>query len=129
VTGENISLPTEQQWQRAAQGDTNWSYPWGNEFDKNWCNWNTRRGTTPVTLYEYIGDSPFKVVDLAGNVWEWCRTDFDNGIQDDYGVAKFRLLRGGSWSVINESILRTDYRLKHNPDRRDNNLGFRVAHL
>jgi formylglycine-generating enzyme required for sulfatase activity len=41
-------LPTEQQWQRAAQGDTNWAYPWGNNFDATRCNFDTG-GTTPVT--------------------------------------------------------------------------------
>lgn len=39
-TGMNVSLPTETQWQRAAQGDDGRKYPWGNEFDKNKCNTN-----------------------------------------------------------------------------------------
>jgi formylglycine-generating enzyme required for sulfatase activity len=38
VTGEAITLPTEQQWQRAAQGDDGREYPWGNTWDKSRCN-------------------------------------------------------------------------------------------
>ena len=33
VSGENVTLPTEQQWQRAAQGNDDRVYPWGNEWD------------------------------------------------------------------------------------------------
>lgn len=67
-TGENITLPTEQQWQRAAQGDTNRVYPWGDEFDQSRCNVGAS-GTTAVTHYEGSdkGDSPFGVVDMSGN--------------------------------------------------------------
>jgi formylglycine-generating enzyme required for sulfatase activity len=51
VTGEHITLPTEQQWQRAAQGDDNRAYPWGNTFGASRCNSSvgkTSHGTTPV---------------------------------------------------------------------------------
>jgi hypothetical protein len=71
ATGEAISLPTEQQWQWAAQGDTNWAYPYGDKLDISKCNFNSN-STTPVTQYEGKGDSPFKVVDMSGNVFEWC---------------------------------------------------------
>lgn len=109
VTGENISLPTEQQWQRAAQGDTNWPYPWGEKFDKSRCNFNTK-GTTPVTQYEGKGDSPFKVVDMSGNVWEWCLTDYEDGSQDINTEVNKRVLRGGSWNDFGENNLRAVYR-------------------
>jgi len=75
ATGENIMLPTEDQWQYAAQGDDGRTYPWGNEWNRDLCNNNVdKKGigkTTPVTQYEGKGDSPFGVVDMSGNVWEW----------------------------------------------------------
>lgn len=52
-TGEKISLPTEQQWQRAAQGDDERIYPWGYVWDSDKCN-TAQSGiitTTPVTKY------------------------------------------------------------------------------
>lgn len=97
-----ITLPTEQQWQRAAQGDDNRLYPWGNKFDENRC--NTKEGginkTTPVTQYEGKGDSPFGVVDMVGNIWEWSLTDFETGMQDFNSDATSRVLRGGSFYDI-----------------------------
>lgn len=68
-----MSLPTAAQWQRAARGDDNRVYPWGNTFDKNKC--NTRESDLKMTslVMRYSnGSSPFGVYDLAGNVWEWC---------------------------------------------------------
>ena len=76
----SITLPTEQQWQRAAQGDDGREYPWGREFDMNKC--NTQESgigqTTPVTQYPQ-GASPYGVLDMSGNVWEWCLTDYRSG--------------------------------------------------
>ena len=79
-TGLNISLPSESQWQRAAQGDDGREYPWGNAFDPKRCNVDASgfARTTPVTKYDHplahpeSGCSPFGVADLSGNVWEWC---------------------------------------------------------
>lgn len=96
--GEAITLPTEQQWQRAAQGDDGREYPWGNEApNKALCNWNRDIDeTTPVTQYP-DGASPYGVMDMCGNVWEWCRTGWDSGTATPDGD-EGRILRGGSWS-------------------------------
>jgi len=67
MTDEKIMLPTEQQWQRAAQGDTKNEYPWGDKIDKTFLNYNQNIGrTTPVTQYPK-GASPYGVMDMAGN--------------------------------------------------------------
>jgi formylglycine-generating enzyme required for sulfatase activity len=127
-TGEAIRLPTEQEWQRAAQGDTKWAYPYGDTFDKAKCNFNTK-GTTPVTQYEGKGkgDSPFGVVDMSGNVYEWCATDYETGAQDVNVNANRRVLRGGSWWYGNADFLRADYRGWGFPYDEDFGWGFRLA--
>ena len=73
----------------AAQGADGRLYPWGNEPDASKANVRSE-GTRPVGSYPQ-GASPYGVLDLVGNVWEW--TDSK---QDD-GRHWFSYLRGGSW--------------------------------
>jgi formylglycine-generating enzyme required for sulfatase activity len=102
VTGENINLPTDQQWQRAAQGDDGRDYPWGQNWISGRCNNSVSpeesSQTTLVTYFEGKdeGDSLFGVSDMAGNVWEWCVTDFNSGSSKLDRTVE-RVLRGGSW--------------------------------
>jgi formylglycine-generating enzyme required for sulfatase activity len=114
VTGEKIMLPTEEQWQYAAQGADGRIYAWGPKWDASRCNNNVdQKGvgkTTPVTQYEGKGDSPFGVVDMAGNVWEWCLTDYQNKTNDINSEATYRVLRGGSWVNSSSDFFRCDSR-------------------
>lgn len=130
VTGGNISLPTEQQWQRAAQGDDNRIYPWGNNWDCNRCNNSVEpchsEQTTVVRQYEGKNDSFFKVVDMAGNVWEWCRTAYETGSQDLNGT-DVRVLRGGSWDISHSDFFRCVIRLRYIPYGWNYVRGFRLA--
>lgn len=131
ISGENITLPTEQQWQRAAQGDDGRTYPWGNKWDVQLCNnsvgkdWRTNQ-TSPVYQYEEIGDSPFNVTDMAGNVWEWCLTSYQTGSHDLIGKDD-RVLRGGAWIFLNEVFFRTTCRFKNQPHLWLDNWGFRIV--
>ena len=86
-------LPYEWEWQYAAQGADGRLYPWGK-------NWNaaavpdpdksrTMRGPDPVDAHP-AGASPFGVMDLVGNVWQWT-----NEVLDEHTRAG--ILRGGSY--------------------------------
>jgi gamma-glutamyl hercynylcysteine S-oxide synthase len=82
-------LPTEEQWQLAAQGMSRRLYPWGNDPDPEKANVRSS-GTKAVGSYP-AGASPYGALDMVGNVWEW--TDSK---QDD-GRHWFSYLRGGAW--------------------------------
>jgi len=86
-------LPHEWEWQYAAQGNDGRAYPWGNTWmdaavpvpDK------TRELTAAADVDAHPeGASPFGVLDLVGNVWQW--TD---EFQDEHTRAA--ILRGGSY--------------------------------
>lgn len=83
------ALPSEAQWQYAAQGPEYRILPWGSAWDPDKANVNTD-GTKSVGSYPG-GASPFEVMDMVGNVAEM--TDSFN----DDGWHWFSYLRGGSW--------------------------------
>ena len=67
-------LPHEWEWQYAAQGADGRLYPWGNEWDADAVpapdHGRTMRGPDDVDAHPR-GASPFGVMDLVGNVWQW----------------------------------------------------------
>lgn len=132
VTGEPITLPTEQQWQRAAQGDDDRLYSWGNMWDGSRCNNSVKPldslRTTLVLQYEGRdkGDSPFGVTDMVGNVWEWCLTAYEAGSHRQGGTNS-RVIRGGAFYADRLIDFRVDSRRGDYPQERRNGVGFRLA--
>jgi formylglycine-generating enzyme required for sulfatase activity len=134
-TGEKVMLPTEQQWQRAAQGDDERDYPWGNYWDSSRCRNSVDKGfvgsarnTSPVTQFEGKdkGDSYFGVVDMAGNVREWCLTSYDNKASD-VNIANTRMLRGASWWDVDTQEFLCEGFTWYNPVVESENFGFRIS--
>lgn len=125
--GRKVSLPSQAQWRRSAQGDDKRIYPWGDVFDKGKC--NTRDSnffiTTPVMRYP-DGKSPFGVMDLSGNVWEWCLNSPDNLNALDITTASKRIIMGGSWATRPHHA-RIDYSYAVHCETFNNAIGFRVA--
>jgi formylglycine-generating enzyme required for sulfatase activity len=82
-------LPTEAEWQLAAQGPEKRKWPWGEEFHGTYCN-NSFNRLTPVDAF-LKGVSQYGVADLVGNVWQMTNDMYFNGTN------YFTVIRGGSY--------------------------------
>jgi formylglycine-generating enzyme required for sulfatase activity len=93
-------LPHEWEWQYAAQGTDGRLYPWGNDWDASAVpvpdKGRTMRGPDSVTAHPK-GASPFGVMDLVGNVWQWTDEFLDEH-------SRGGILRGGSYYQPQGSI-------------------------
>jgi gamma-glutamyl hercynylcysteine S-oxide synthase len=82
-------LPTQAEWELAAQGLDKRKWPWGNEFHGTYCN-NSFDRPTPVDAF-VKGQSPYGAIDMVGNVWQMTNDMYFNG--SNY----FAIIRGGSY--------------------------------
>jgi formylglycine-generating enzyme required for sulfatase activity len=132
--GYEVTLPTEQQWERAARFTDSREYPWGNGYKEGFANINetsTNVGkhdlgmTSAVGIYPQ-GASPDGVLDLSGNVWEWCLNEVEHPSKTQFEGDATRGLRGGSWNDSHDNA-RAAFRLRNNPNLRDYIFGFRVV--
>ncbi len=123
-----VRLPSEAQWQRAAQGDDERNYPWGSQFQARRCNCAeaNHQQTTAVAAHPQ-GASPFAVEDLVGNVWEWCEDEAPPLTEEILlNPPTRRLLRGGSFLSTADRLSVTAVQTLL-PGNRAATVGFRVA--
>lgn len=117
------SLPTKDQWEKAARGRNGRVYPWGDEFVPGRCEYGGVDGSDAIGKVGQHADaaSEFGVQDMSGSVWEW--TD-----SPDPNDSEQKIICGGSW-VDDESFLRCDEHLAAYPKDKYDNIGFRCVRL
>jgi formylglycine-generating enzyme required for sulfatase activity len=82
--------------------------------------------TAPVGSFPK-GQSPFGVLDMAGNVWEWLDTQYCDSYAAGKKCMDHRVTRGGSWSDGNPNLVRARYRHGRVPAERSIYVGFRCV--
>ena len=126
-------LPTEAEWEFAAQYDDERAYPWGNQSPNctravfgSCMNWSMAVGS------KIPGNNALGLQDMAGNAYEWCNdwsaTYTLNSQENPVGpfFGSFRLIRGGGWDSVSAG-LNSALRVNSTPVGTYWSLGFRVC--
>lgn len=90
-----MRLPREAEWEHAARAGTAWRYWWGDAFAPGKANCQGEFSTAIVTPAGTFPANAWGLVDILGNVWEWCEEWFTDPMFPSRD--RWRTLRGGSW--------------------------------
>jgi formylglycine-generating enzyme required for sulfatase activity len=116
-------LPTEEEWEYAACGGD------CNETMKGQLGHSIIRGAARWPFTGRVATTwpgPFGLYDMAGNVWEWTASPYCPYDHPGCGDAR-RVVRGGSWSVVDYLFVRLSDRSPSDVSTRNTNLGLRCA--
>jgi formylglycine-generating enzyme required for sulfatase activity len=143
-TGREYRLPTEAEWEYACRAGTNTSFNCGETLIPELANFLSNQTYETLEKGKYIGrttnvmnfpSNAFGLYDMHGNVREWCFDCWNDNYQGAPSDGKawlrngnnlFRVLRGGSWSLMMKDC-RSSNRHKDLPGSKSNSSGFRIA--